>query len=127
MMKVLDRTPMIVQRDDVELAMRTGGDMLDLIAGIGLAGVGIVYLIGALLLQRGYSTVAKHIGPTIRGNMFRGLAFLIAGLLNLGRKIVPDGYALLYAGLSVAFVVVFGLLLFAAQRIEVRARKPPSE
>ncbi len=103
--------------------MNSPGDVLSLIAGIVLAGAGIAYLIGAFLLHYGHAAMAKHIGPTVRGNLFRGFACLLTGLAGFGRRIVPERYAETYSWLFVAAVVVFTIFFIAGFRDETPAGK----
>ncbi len=85
-----------------------------LIAGLGMVGCGIAFLVTAWLVSQGNATARKWFGSQVKFHTRYGIFATVSGLLNLGRLFVPDTFASPYSTFFLLSTIVLVVWLIGA-------------
>jgi len=77
-----------------------------LVGSLIMLGVGIAFLVAAILIRRGNTTAKKWSGSSSKLYAPIGIFATVSGLLNLGRFVVPDRFAGEYATFFLASTIL---------------------
>jgi hypothetical protein len=95
--------------------MSNNVDMRLLIGRLAMLACGIAFLVAAMLVGRQNVTAKKWFGSSVRLLILAGIFGTVAGLLNIGRLIVPASFAETYASFFlVSMILLIAVLIGAA-------------